>query len=1038
MPTLHRSLLPLAFLLATLTLANGQTPLRLVNVTPCRLLDTRNTNPIQGGTFATVNLPSLAQSGGAYGSCAPFSLANAQAYSLNVTLVPQNGHPVGYLTIWPTGQSQPLVSLMNSYDGRVKANAAIVPAGTDGAVNVYVTDTTDVLIDIDAYFDSASDSSALAFFPLPPCRLVDTRGGDGGPLQAMVERDYSFAGNCNVPSNAAAYSLNVTVVPTNGVLAYLSVWPQGETQPTVSTLNDPTGTVVANAAIVPAGPDKKTAFWAYNNTHLLVDTNGYFAAANSASNPLSLFNVSPCRVLDTRNGIGRFSGTIPVAVVGSSCGIPGAASEAFVFNATVVPELGELSYLTLWPQGGEMPVVSTLNAYDGAVTSNMAIVPAGEGNNSISAYILPPPDGKAGQLILDISSYFAPVPGLNIQTDALPNGTRSSAYSVSLAALGGVPPYTWFLNSGNLPPGLNISSSGTISGTPTTIGTYDFQAGVQDSEIPTQTAVRALEIVVNAAQGTLAITTTSLPNATVNTPYGTVLTANGGLTPYAWSIVAGSLPPGLSFNSSTGQIFGTPQTAGFFLFNVQVTDAQNHTAMLPLGMVVDSGAAKGTLNGMYAISFTGYGQDRVLVAAGSFTLDGNGNVTGGETDVNNSAGGVEHDIITGGTYSVDSNGLGQVNWTDDHGGNGQVLVATGSAEEMRIIAYNPNGAQGIWGAGVVRQQNPASFNLAALTGSWTFGFQGFQSGNAAGAGLFHQDTSGNLNGQEDVNIGGQESTVQFTGSMTAPDSNGRVTAQLHLGNQVLNYAGYVVSADQGLLTDIDSGHQITITSLRQSGALGNGIFNGKAVGRESRAKNNGMLVSDAFVLLASFDGAGNDSLTIDENFGGTLLLQQMSSGTYSVDPATGRSFVSGNGGGDLCYPVQQNEAFCFDPSAGHPGLLFFQPQATGQQFNNASLNGQYLGGSLPQYVSTTDSTIDALFADGAGNGSVTSSQSGPDGTTLNDTGTGTYSIDSTGRITINGGGSPAAYGYLVGPDRFFAISADSDPRVLIHVRSSAP
>ncbi len=75
---------------------------------------------------------------------------------MNVTLVPVNGGPVPYLTIWPTGETQPLVSLMNS-DGRVKANAAIVPAGTSGEVSVYVTNTTNVLIDIDAFFDAASD-----------------------------------------------------------------------------------------------------------------------------------------------------------------------------------------------------------------------------------------------------------------------------------------------------------------------------------------------------------------------------------------------------------------------------------------------------------------------------------------------------------------------------------------------------------------------------------------------------------------------------------------------------------------------------------------------------------------------------------------------------------------------------------------------------------------------------------------------------------------------------------------------------------------
>jgi hypothetical protein len=123
-------------------------------------------------------------------------------------------------------------------------------------------------------------SGTYQFYPLTPCRIVDTRNGqDGGMLQAGVERDYPIAGNCGVPSTATAYSFNVTVLPSAGGFDYLTVWPKGEPQPVVSTLNDNTGTVVANAAIVPAGSENATAFYAHSNsTNLLVDVDGYFAA----------------------------------------------------------------------------------------------------------------------------------------------------------------------------------------------------------------------------------------------------------------------------------------------------------------------------------------------------------------------------------------------------------------------------------------------------------------------------------------------------------------------------------------------------------------------------------------------------------------------------------------------------------------------------------------------------------------------------------------------------------------------------------------
>jgi len=365
------------------------TAVQFLPVTPCRLVDTRQTHhPIQGGTFQFFNVPQL-------GGCnIP---TTAAAYSLNVTVVPHQ--PLGYLTIWPAGRPQPNVSTMNSPDGRTKANAAIVPAGASGAVSVYASNTTDVILDIDGYF-TAPGSGTYQFYPLTPCRIVDTRHNqDGGMLHAGVERDYAIPGNCAVPSSATAYSFNVTVLPAAGGLDYLTVWPKGETQPTVSTLNDNTGTIVANAAIVPAGSENATAFYAHSNsTNLLVDVNGYFAAPGTGG--FSLYPVAPCRVLDTRQNNGKpFKGEKTVNVEGSACAPPSNAA-AYIFNATVVPP-GSMPYLSLWPYGEQQPVVSTLNAYDGFITSNMAIVPTNNGSIDAYAYALT-------QLILDISGYFAP------------------------------------------------------------------------------------------------------------------------------------------------------------------------------------------------------------------------------------------------------------------------------------------------------------------------------------------------------------------------------------------------------------------------------------------------------------------------------------------------------------------------------------------------------------------------------------------------------------------------------------------------------
>ena len=143
--------------------------------------------PILGGTSR--NFPISGE-----GACA--ALPNAAVYSMNVTVVPSNG-TLGYLTVWPAGQTRPVASTLNSVDGRVKANAAIVPAGANGAVSIYVTDTTNVIVDVNGYFTPVTGST-LAFYPLGPCRVADTRNstfppGLGPPsLSAGVERQFPY------------------------------------------------------------------------------------------------------------------------------------------------------------------------------------------------------------------------------------------------------------------------------------------------------------------------------------------------------------------------------------------------------------------------------------------------------------------------------------------------------------------------------------------------------------------------------------------------------------------------------------------------------------------------------------------------------------------------------------------------------------------------------------------------------------------------------------------------------------------------------
>ena len=270
-----------------------------------------------------------------------------------------------------------MVSTLNSFGGSILANAAIVPAGNAGAISAFATNDTDVIVDINGYFAPPA-ASTLQFYPLSPCRVLDTRNADRliawrDPL-SRVAAALSFpipSSPCGAPSNSAAYSFNVTVVP-DGELGYLTARPTGSAQPVVSTLNSLDGTVLANAAIVPAGTGGAVSFFASNPTDVIVDINGYFAAPSLSG--LNFYTATPCRLVDTRNAMGSLGGpgigasaTRAFPLSTSPCGLPGYPSaQSYSLNMTVIPQGPLRLYHGLANAGGAQPVVSTSECEQGS------------------------------------------------------------------------------------------------------------------------------------------------------------------------------------------------------------------------------------------------------------------------------------------------------------------------------------------------------------------------------------------------------------------------------------------------------------------------------------------------------------------------------------------------------------------------------------------------------------------------------------------------------------------------------------------------
>jgi hypothetical protein len=214
---------------------------------------------------------------------------------------------------------------------------------------------------------------------------------------------------------------------------------------------------------------------------------------------------------------------------------------------------------------GFLPDGLSLNSSTGVISGT----PTYADNYSITVLVIDS-KGKSASKSLSITIAAGPV---TITTTSLPIGEVGAAYAApTLVATGGDGySYTWSVSKGSLPDGLTLESSGTIGIFPDKAGTYSFTVLATSGG---RTASKDLSITVLPA---VEITTTSLPDGQVNVAYSQTLAASGGRAPYTWSTY-GDLPDGLTLNSSTGIISGTPTTSDLYIVTVTVTDSLGGTS----------------------------------------------------------------------------------------------------------------------------------------------------------------------------------------------------------------------------------------------------------------------------------------------------------------------------------------------------------------------------------------------------------------------------------------------------------------------------
>lgn len=234
-----------------------------------------------------------------------------------------------------------------------------------------------------------------------------------------------------------------------------------------------------------------------------------------------------------------------------------------VYAETILASGGAAPY-TFRLASGALPIGLTLGA-DGSISGTG--LADGTFTFTISAE-----DSTGGTPITGSQVYSLSVapPTITLSPANLPNGRAGTPYSGFIAAGGGISPYS-YAATGSLPPGLTLSASGLLSGTPTETDSFSFSVTATDSSGGTgpHTGTQTYSLIIQNPHFTLQ--PSSLPPAVAGQPYSQTVVAGGGTAPYTYSIMAGALPAGLTF--SAGTISGIPTVSGSFFVTIRAQDS---------------------------------------------------------------------------------------------------------------------------------------------------------------------------------------------------------------------------------------------------------------------------------------------------------------------------------------------------------------------------------------------------------------------------------------------------------------------------------